>query len=180
MTCYLIDLDGTLLVDAHAVDGAAEFICELNRRKAEYLLITNGSANAPKTIKNRLKAEGMEIEQRRILTSAEVAAMYLKEFLPKKSVCCIGSVWLEQCLKKEDIKLDEESAEIVLTGYDEHISMASLNHAIDLIMNGAIYISTNDDLWIPTGVAVRPHTGYIRQQGKNRLSSENRSSISGN
>lgn len=50
MTCYLIDLDGTLLVDAHAVDGAAEFICELNRRKAEYLLITNGSANAPKTM----------------------------------------------------------------------------------------------------------------------------------
>ena len=85
----------------------------------------------------------------------------MKEFLPDKSVCCIGSVWLEQCLKKEDIKLDEESAEIVLTGYDEHISMASLNHAIDLIMNGAIYISTNDDLWIPTGVAVKPHTGYI-------------------
>jgi HAD superfamily hydrolase (TIGR01450 family) len=163
MICYLIDLDGTLLVDSHAVNGAVEFISELNRRGREYLLITNGSTNAPETLSQLLYRENIEIEKERIITSAELTAAYLAKYHSEKTVYCIGSVWLKKCLEKANIKMDSDSADMVLTGYDEHISIALLNKAIDLILNGAGYISTNDDLCIPSGKGVKPHTGCINQ-----------------
>lgn len=163
MTCYLIDLDGTLLVDSHAVNEAAEFIGALNQRGEEYLLLTNGSANSPEVLSRMLCDEGIEIQKERIITVAEVTAEYLKKYYEQKRICCIGSLWLQLCLEEAGIEISDGDADVVVVGYDENISMGRLNHAIDLILNGAIYVSTNDDLWIPSGEAVKPHTGCINE-----------------
>lgn len=163
MTCYLIDLDGTLLVDGHAVNGAMEFVDELNRRGEEYLLITNGSAKEPEKLAQLLCEAGIAIAKERIITSAEASAEYIKKYHAKKSVYCMGSIWLRQCLTNVKIELSDQTADVVLIGYDETISMTSINQAIDLIRSGAVYLSTNDDIWIPSGNAVKPHTGCINE-----------------
>lgn len=163
MTCYLIDLDGTLLVDSHEVNGAADFIEELIGRKQEFLLITNGSVNSPEKLSHMLFREGINIPEFRIITTAEVSAAYMEHHYADKSVCCIGSEWLQQCLRNRNISLQCKNAEIVLTGYDDSVSMEMLNHAIELIENGAEFISTNNDVWIPSKNGIRPHTGCLNE-----------------
>jgi HAD superfamily hydrolase (TIGR01450 family) len=74
---YLIDIDGTLLVENKANRGAIAFIDELQNRSIEYLLMTN-SIRSPRSIAERLSLAGINVTENRILNPINAVNVYLE------------------------------------------------------------------------------------------------------
>lgn len=75
----LLDAYGVLVNDAGGLPGAAELICELNRRQKPYYLLTNDASKLPSTASERFLSYGLPIESHRVITSGSLLAGYFKD-----------------------------------------------------------------------------------------------------
>ncbi len=74
----LLDLDGTIYHEDHAVPGAADLIRRLRREGKKYACLTN-STSSPNRIRKRLSTMGIEIDAEHIYSAAASAADYVLE-----------------------------------------------------------------------------------------------------
>lgn len=76
---WLTDMDGVLVHEQHAIDGAAEFIAALQHYDRPYLVLTNNSIYSRRDLRARLNASGITLPEDRIWTSALATAQFLAE-----------------------------------------------------------------------------------------------------
>lgn len=72
----LLDLDGTIFHEEHALPGALETIRRLQREKRKYACLSN-STTSPLRIAMRLQRMGVEVDPDHIYTAAAAAADYV-------------------------------------------------------------------------------------------------------
>ena len=53
---YLMDMDGVLVREEHAIPGADAFIARLREREIPFLVLTNNSIYTPRDLSARLRA----------------------------------------------------------------------------------------------------------------------------
>jgi 4-nitrophenyl phosphatase len=161
----LIDLDGVVLTGREALPGAASFLAEARRRGLPFLLVTNNSTTSPVHVAERLRAMGIEVEPREILTSADVAAAYVRAASPAGArVLVIGEAGLRDALADQGLELveDETAADWVVAGLDRAFDYQKLHTATRAIRNGARFLATNADALLPVeGGEVQPGAGSI-------------------
>jgi NagD protein len=158
---YLMDMDGVLVREEHGIPGAAEFITKLREYEIPFLVLTNNSIYTRRDLSARLHANGIEIKEENIWTSALATAGFLADQRPHGTAHVIGEVGLTTALHEAGYVLTERDPDYVVLGETRTYSFERITQAIRLIERGARFIATNPD---PTGPSVDgplPATGAV-------------------
>ena len=159
--CWLIDMDGVLVREDHALPGAADFLARLIERRRRFLVLTNNSLFTPRDLSARLARSGLQVPEESIWTSALATADFLSSQLPGGSAYVIGEVGLTTALYAAGYTLTDAAPDYVVLGETRTFSFAAITRAIRLVAAGARFIATNPDVTSPSAEGPLPATGSI-------------------
>ncbi|MFQ5858119.1 MAG: HAD-IIA family hydrolase, partial [Anaerolineae bacterium] len=161
----VLDIDGCLARGTGAIPGAPETVQELKRRGLRLAYLTNDNQRTTEEWVQRLEAIGIAAEPDEILTSAVIAAEFVREHYPGRHILPIGVSGLRAALRERHVTLIErpEEAEVVVMGRDPHFDQETLNLACQAIWRGAAFIATNLDRRVPVADGFKPGTGAMVQ-----------------
>jgi NagD protein len=158
---WLMDMDGVLISEDHAVGGASEFIERLRELDLPFLVLTNNSMYTPRDLAARLRAIGLTVPEESIWTSALATARFLRDQRPGGSAHVIGEAGLTTALHDVGYTLSDRSPDYVVLGETRTYSFERITKAIRLILDGARFIATNPDNIGPTPDGPLPATGSV-------------------
>ena len=158
---WLIDMDGVLVREEHAIDGAGRFINGLEQRGIPFLVLTNNSMFTGRDLSARLAYNGLRVPETNIWTSALATATFLDSQRPRGSAFVIGEAGLTTALHQVGYVLSDRQPDYVVLGETRNYSFEQITAAVRLIGEGARFIATNPD---PTGPSLEgplPATGAV-------------------
>ncbi len=161
ITSWLTDMDGVLVHEGKALDGAAELIKQWQDAGTPFLVLTNNSIYTPRDLSARLRAGGLDVPEDRIWTSALATADFLKSQNPRGTAYVIGESGLTQALHDIGYVQTDVDPDYVVLGETRNFSFENLTKAIRLINAGARFIATNPDATGPSAEGVMPATGAV-------------------
>jgi NagD protein len=161
ISAWLMDMDGVLVHEERAIDGAARFIGRLRERELPFLVLTNNSIYTRRDLAARLAASGLDVPEDGIWTSALATARFLEDQRPRGSAFVIGEAGLTTALHSAGYTLTERNPEYVVLGETRTYSFERITQAIRLIAAGARFIATNPDATGPTLDGPLPATGSV-------------------
>lgn len=161
ITSWLTDMDGVLVHEGKALDGAAELIKQWQDAGTPFLVLTNNSIYTPRDLSARLRAGGLDVPEDRIWTSALATADFLKSQNPRGTAYVIGESGLTQALHDIGYVQTDVDPDYVVLGETRNFSFENLTKAIRLINSGARFIATNPDATGPSAEGVLPATGAV-------------------
>src|SRR5690242_18294642 len=158
---WLMDMDGVLVQEEHAVTGAEDFIAALRARALPFLVLTNNSIYTPRDLAARLRNSGIEVPEESIWTSALATARFLEDQRPGGSAYVIGEAGLTTALHNVGYTLTEANPDYVVLGETRTYSFERITQAIRLLEAGARFIATNPDATGPSRQGSTPATGSV-------------------
>jgi NagD protein len=158
---YLIDMDGVLVHGKHLIPGANEFIDRLKTRHYPFLVTTNNSIYTAGDLAHRLQSIGLHIDADQIFTSAMATANFIASQKPNGKAYVIGESGLTDAIHRKGYILTDIDPDYVVLGETENYSFPRITKAIQLIMEGAIFIASNPDPTGPTEQGVVPACGAM-------------------
>jgi NagD protein len=158
---WLMDMDGVLVREEHPIPGAAAFLSRLRERGLPFLVLTNNSMYTRRDLSARLAANGLEVPEQAIWTSALATADFLQSQRPEGTAFAIGEAGLTTALHEVGYTLTDRDPDYVVLGETRTYSFERIAHAIRLIVGGARFIATNPDPTGPTPDGPLPATGSV-------------------
>jgi NagD protein len=158
---WLMDMDGVLVHEEHAIPGAAEFLGALREHGRPFLVLTNNSIYTRRDLAARLRASGLEVPEESIWTSALATARFLEDQRPGGSAFVIGEAGLTTALHQAGYTLTDRDPDYVILGETRTYSFERITRAIRLIVGGARFIATNPDPTGPAPDGPLPATGSV-------------------
>ncbi len=158
---FLMDMDGVLVHEEHIIPGADEFIAELTRRRANFVVVTNNPIYTRRDLRARLLATGLDIPEDRIWTSALATAKFLDSQRPGGSAFVIGEVGLTTAMHEAGYVLTDRNPDYVVLGETRTYSFEAITTAIRLIEAGARFVATNPDPTGPSRAGLLPAAGAV-------------------
>jgi NagD protein len=158
---WLMDMDGVLVHEEQAIEGADRFISRLRETGTPFLVLTNNSIYTRRDLAARLSASGLEVPEESIWTSALATARFLEDQRPGGSAFVIGEAGLTTALHEAGYTLTERAPDYVVLGETRTYSLERITLAIRLIVNGARFIATNPDPTGPSPDGPTPATGSV-------------------
>ncbi len=158
---WLVDMDGVLVREEHAIPGADRFLASLRDRGLPFLVLTNNSMYTRRDLAARLIAAGLEVPEEAIWTSALATANFLESQRPGGSAFVIGEAGLTTAMHAAGYTLTERNPDYVVLGETRTYSFERIAQAIRLIGGGARFIATNPDPTGPTPDGPLPATGSV-------------------
>src|SRR5207247_10375761 len=79
---WLMDMDGVLVHEEQAIEGANRFLARLSERDAPFLVLTNNSIYTARDLSARLRISGLSVPEGAIWTSALATARFLDDQPP--------------------------------------------------------------------------------------------------
>jgi NagD protein len=158
---YLIDMDGVLVRGTSMVAGADAFVGRLNDRRREFLVLTNNPQYTQKDLSYRLAGIGLQIEPRRIFTSAMATVSFLKSQKGDRTVFVVGESGLTEPLHDAGFVITDNAPYYVVLGETHAYNIQQITTAIRLIGGGARFIATNPDPSGPGDGGIVPACGAM-------------------
>ncbi len=162
---WIIDMDGVLWEGERPLPGLIEFFQVLRERGDRLLLATNNASRTPEQYVQKLAGMGVSVAHEEVLTSAQAAALYLREKSTNGArVFAIGEDGLRQALTDQGFHLCDlydTTARFVVCGMDHGLSWDKLATATLNIRAGAQFIGTNPDTTLPTERGLTHGNGAI-------------------
>ena len=159
--CWLIDMDGVLVHEGHALPGAGDFLARLKERGRRFLVLTNNSIFTPRDLSARLLRSGLQVPEESIWTSALATATFLADQLPGGSAYVIGEAGITTALHDAGYTLTDRDPDFVVLGETRTYSFEAITRAIRLVEAGARFIATNPDVTGPSEEGSIPATGSV-------------------
>ncbi len=159
--CWLIDMDGVLMHEGHALPGAADFLARLIERGRRFLVLTNNSIFTPRDLSARLARAGLQAPEESIWTSALATADFLTSQLSGGSAYVIGEAGLTTALYEAGYTLTDVAPDYVVLGETRTYSFEAITRAVRLVGAGARFIATNPDVTSPSAEGPLPATGSV-------------------
>ncbi|WP_072344338.1 HAD-IIA family hydrolase [Actinomyces urinae] len=161
ITSWLSDMDGVLVSEQRAIDGAQEFIDTLHELNIPFLVFTNNSIYTPRDLSARLDNSGLHVPEEHIWTSALATAAFLSQQSPNSSAFVIGEAGLTTALHSAGYVMTETNPEYVVLGETRSYDFNAITRAIRFIEAGAKFIATNPDVTGPSDEGILPATGSV-------------------
>ncbi|MGG4506889.1 HAD-IIA family hydrolase [Heyndrickxia sporothermodurans] len=150
---FIFDLDGTVYLDNHLIEGAAETIQYLVDSGHKVVFFTNKSIATRLDYVKKLNLLGINATIDNIVNSNYITANYLKQHMVLSDAAyVIGEEALINELKNEGIRLTESSDEatFIVLGWDRQFTYKKLNIAYQAwVKNKAVILATNPDRTCP-------------------------------
>lgn len=158
---WLMDMDGVLVREEVAIPGADRFLKRLRELALPFLVLTNNSTYTRRDLSARLAANGLDVPEEAIWTSALATARFLRDQRPGGSAFAIGEAGLTTALHDAGYTLTEREPDYVVLGETRTYSFERITRAIRLIAAGARFIATNPDATGPAAEGPLPATGSV-------------------
>jgi NagD protein len=158
---WLMDMDGVLVREQHAIPGADHWLALLRERHLPHLVLTNNSIYTRRDLAARLRTSGLEVPEEAIWTSALATAAFLDQQRPGGSAFVIGEAGLTTALHTVGYTMTEHQPDYVVLGETRTYSFERITQAIRLIETGARFIATNPDPTGPSADGPLPATGAV-------------------
>jgi len=158
---YLIDLDGTMYKGTERIEAAADFIKNLQEQNIPYLFVTNNSSRTPAQVAKKLVDFDIPAKEKQVFTTSQATANYIYERKNDASVYVIGEEGLFAAIEEKGFHLAGDQPDFVVMGIDRSINYEKLTVACLAVRNGAIFISTNGDIALPTERGLLPGNGSL-------------------
>lgn len=136
-TSWLIDMDGVLVHEGTALDGAKEFLERLAEKDIPYLILTNNSIFTARDLSERLRSSGLSVPMDKIWTSALATASFLSQQAESKRAYVLGEAGLTTALYEEGFIMTDVEPDFVVLGETRTYSFDAITKAIRLIQGGA-------------------------------------------
>ncbi|WP_181905478.1 HAD-IIA family hydrolase [Aestuariispira insulae] len=147
----LCDLDGCLIQDGKAIDGAAALV---DRYRQKFRILSNNSTDTPQTLARKLDGYGIEIDPVQIILAGSAAVDLLAKDYPGARILLLASPAIEDYAKKQGLRPiapadADELPDLVLICRDTAFSYESVQTVIELVSRGIPYYAANPDLTHP-------------------------------
>lgn len=163
--CAMLDLDGVVYVGDQVIAGVPEVLALARTRGQRLAFVTNNASRTPVDVAGRLCRLGVPAEPADVVTSAQAAARELAHRLPPRSrVLVVGDTGLVAALEERDLVPVRSSADdpvAVVQGFGPDVGWRELADAAVAIRNGALWVTANTDLTIPTPNGPAPGNGAL-------------------
>ncbi len=167
-SAWLTDMDGVLVREGSAIDGAAQFLDRLRELGRPYLVLTNNSIFTPRDLSARLARSGLSVPEENIWTSALATAQFLADQVsagstsgPVGTAFVLGEAGLTTALHEAGFVLTDTAPDYVVLGETRTYSFTAITQAIRLVEAGARFIATNPDATGPSLDGSLPACGAI-------------------
>ncbi|MCD8122335.1 MAG: HAD-IIA family hydrolase [Clostridiales bacterium] len=158
---FVLDMDGTYYLDSQILDGALDFLKQVERQKKRYIFFTNNSSKSPRTYIDKLAKMETYITRDQIMTSGDVMIEYLKTYYPGNTVYLLGTPDLKEMFRERGILLTEDMPQVVVVGFDMTLTYEGLSRACTYIRNGAEFLATHLDINCPVKDGFIPDCGAM-------------------
>jgi NagD protein len=158
---WLMDMDGVLVSEEHAIGGADRFLARLRERELPFLVLTNNSIYTPRDLHARLIRLGFDLPEEAIWTSALATAKFLSDQRPNGSAYVIGEAGLTTALHSAGYIMTDFDPDYVVLGETRNYSFEAITTAVRLINKGARFICTNPDVTGPSNEGLLPAAGSV-------------------
>ncbi len=151
MKTYIIDLDGTMYSGNKNIDGAKDFIENLQKNDIPYIFLTNNATRTKKQAKEHMLNLGFKnIKEEDFFTSAMASAKYIAKNFTDRTCFVVGEDGLIEALKEEKFEIVEDEpnikkANFVFIGLDRKGNYLKYSKALHHILHGAKLVATNTD-----------------------------------
>ncbi len=136
---FLIDLDGTLYFKGEPYLGAIESVDYLREQKYQLRFLTNTTAKTPKMLHAQLQNLGFDVQENEIFNATYACLLYLRS-QPQASCHFLVDDAVKTFFR--EIHMVDKSPDFVIVGdYGPKFDFDSLNHAFQLLMDGAELIA---------------------------------------
>lgn len=159
---FVLDMDGTFYLSDNMIEGSDEFLKTVEQTGRKWMFFTNNSSKDKKRYIEKLAKMNCPITSKDILTSGDITIEFLKREYPGRSVFLLGTPALEESFAEAGIAINQnlnDTADIVVVGFDMTLTYDKLEHACTLIRNGAVYIATHPDINCPVEGGFIPDCG---------------------
>ncbi|OIJ12570.1 HAD family hydrolase [Anaerobacillus alkalilacustris] len=150
--CFLLDMDGTIYLDNHLIDGALDFLQNLELNQKQYIFLTNNSSENKKAYQEKLANLGLIIDEDQVFTSGEATSWYIKNLKKDAKVFLLGTPFLEEEFNKAGftlVKSRDDKPDFFVLGFDTTLTYEKILVACDFIREGVPFIATHPDLTCP-------------------------------
>jgi 5'-nucleotidase len=158
---WLMDMDGVLVREDHAIPGADRFLARLRELGTPFLVLTNNSIYTRRDLAARLRVSGLEVPEDSIWTSALATARFLDDQRPGGSAFVIGEAGLTTALHESGYTMTDREPDYVVLGETRTYSFERITRAIRLVSTGSRFIATNPDPTGPSPDGPLPATGSV-------------------
>ncbi len=141
----LIDMDGVIYGGDTLIPGADEFINNLVSARIPFMFMTNNSQRTRLEVVRKLKKLGIEVTVEHIYTSAMATGTFLAHQIPKGTAYVLGEGGLLTSLHENGIILVDTDPDFVVLGEGRNFTLEMVQRAVDMILAGAKFITTNRD-----------------------------------
>lgn len=148
---FIFDLDGTIYLGDKPILGADDVLRQLRDNGSKVRFVTNNPRFSREHYADKLNGMGIKADVDEVVTSAWLAANYLKKNPSYGKVFMVGEDQLRSELLDAGVEVVEEGeTDTVLVSFDTTLCYERLQHAYLSIKNGANFIATNPDSVCPT------------------------------
>lgn len=99
---FVLDMDGTVYLGNHMIDGALDFIHEVDASEdRDYIFFTNNASRVPSVYVEKLHKLGLDVDESKVVTAGDVCAEFLKVNYPGAKVYLNGTPVLEENWKEK-------------------------------------------------------------------------------
>lgn len=141
----LIDMDGVIYSGDTLIHGADTFINHLLENDIPFTFMTNNSQRTSLEVVRKLRKLGIEITEEHVYTSAMATGKFLGDQGPNGTAYVLGEGGLLTSLHENGITLVDTDPEFVVLGEGRNFTLEMVQRAVDMILGGAKFITTNRD-----------------------------------
>ncbi len=141
----LIDMDGVIYGGDTLIPGADQFIHRLKKSEIPFMFMTNNSQRSPLEAVRKLKKLGIEVTEQHVYNSAMATAKFIASQNPNGTAYVLGEGGLLSSLHEYGITLVDTDPEFVVLGEGRNFTLEMVQRAVDMILAGAKFITTNRD-----------------------------------
>ncbi|HLT73672.1 MAG TPA: HAD-IIA family hydrolase [Ohtaekwangia sp.] len=141
----LIDMDGVVYGGDVMIPGADHFVSRLLQQNIPFMFMTNNSQRTRLEAVRKLQKLGIKVTEDHIYTSAMATGKFLASQIPRGTAYVLGEGGLLTSLHENGISLVETDPDFVVLGEGRNFTLEMVQRAVDMILNGAKFITTNRD-----------------------------------
>jgi NagD protein len=141
----LIDMDGVVYGGEVLIPGADTFIKNLLKENIPFTFMTNNSQRTRLEVVRKLKKLGITVTVDHVYTSAMATGKFLAGQIPGGTAFVLGEGGLLTSLHENGLTLVDTDPDFVVLGEGRNFTLESVQRAVDMILAGAKFITTNRD-----------------------------------
>ena len=158
ISAVFLDLDGTIYLGDHLIEGSVEFLNRLEVRGIKRFFLSNNSSKSVEQYLDKLSILGIEANEGEILLSTHDLIAWLTSKRVTETFL-VGTEGMRGMLERSGISTDSIEPEMVVLGYDTEITYEKLSRASVLLHRGIPLVASHPDMICPSPDGGLPDTG---------------------